>query len=234
MKLRMKVSIRYGLILTVILLCRSVFAQTPTGTPTTSSPQDSVIIFSSPRPLLDQSDIQNNQFLNSWGVAGFFNDYGWGLGFYFRHIVTADLSAIAQLDLGTAKGSREFGAYNEIKINRIFVFPLLVSAQYRLLQSTLGESFRPYITAGAGPVFVMTNDGQKDYFSALPHSTFHTTWGANVGIGSYFGSDPKTTFGASFKFFIIPYPAPGIESTLGNFLTNFSGIALSVSYGFNF
>ncbi len=234
MKLRMKVSIRYGLILTVILLCRSVFAQTPTGTPTTSSPQDSVIIFSSPRPLLDQSDIQNNQFLNSWGLAGFFNDYGWGLGFYFRHIVTADLSAIAQLDLGTAKGSREFGAYNEIKINRIFVFPLLVSAQYRLLQSTLGESFRPYITAGAGPVFVMTNDGQKDYFSALPHSTFHTTWGANVGIGSYFGSDPKTTFGASFKFFIIPYPAPGIESTLGNFLTNFSGIALSVSYGFNF
>lgn len=230
----MKVGLRYGLVLAALLLPAMVFAQTPTGTPTTSSPRDSAIVFSSPRPLLENSDIQNSRYLNSWGFAGFFNDYGWGLGFYYRHIFNSDISAIAQLDLGTAKGSREFGAYNEIKINRIFVFPLLVSAQYRLLQSTLGESFRPYITAGAGPVFVMTNDGQKDYFSALPHSTFHTTWGANIGIGSYFGSDPKTTFGASFKFFIIPYPAPGIESTLGNFLTNFSGIALSVTYGFNF
>jgi len=56
----------------------------------------------------------------------------------------------------------------------------------------------------------------------------------SFGIGANFGSDPKTTFGASLKYYIIPYRSPGIESTQGNFLTDFSGAALTVSYGFNF
>jgi hypothetical protein len=141
---------------------------------------------------------------------------------------------MTQLDLGSAKGPKEFGFYTEVKVNRIYVAPLMAQLQYRILSDVLGAGFRPYLTAGAGPAFVITTDGQKEFFSALGSPTVHTTFGGVVGIGSYFGSDPKSLFGASLKYYIIPYKTPGIESTAGTFLSDFSSLSLSVSYGFNF
>ncbi len=208
-------------------------AQSPSGNAGGAKAADTAMIFVSPRPLIDESTLQNSTLLNSWGFDGFFNDFGFGLGVYYRHVFNEALSVHTGFDFGTAKGPNELGLYGEVKINRIFVMPLMANLEYRVLQSALGIGFRPYVSAGAGPVFVMTTDGQKDFFPALGDPITHVTYGMNFGVGAYFGSDPKTTFGASFKYYIIPY-SRGVESTSGVFLNDFSGASLNVSYGFNF
>jgi outer membrane protein W len=171
---------------------------------------------------------------NSAGFTAMINDFGFGLGLYYRRSLSEDLSALITFDFGAAKDAKEFGLTDEIKINRIYVMPLMASLQYRLFNGVLGDGLRPYVTAGAGPAFIATTDGSRDFFAALGHPKFSTTFGGFFGIGANFGSDPKTTFGASLKYYIIPYPAPGIESTQGHFLTNFSAAALAITYGFNF
>ena len=220
--------------ITALLLSSAIsFAQTPMGTPKTSNPKDSAIIFQSPRPLIEENTAAN-ALNNSAGFSGLVNDYGFGLGLFYRRNLATDLSGLITFDFGTAKGPKEFGLLDEIKINRIYVMPLFASLQYRLLSSSLGEGLRPYVTAGAGPAFIATTDASQDFFAALLHPKFTTTFGGFFGFGANFGSDPKTTFGASIKYYIIPYRSPGVESTQGLFLTNFSGAALTVSYGFNF
>lgn len=217
----------------LLLLIGSSRAQSPSGNATAPKAADTAIIFNSPRPLIDETALQNNALMNSWGFNGFFNDFGFGFGLYYRHVFNDDFSLHSGFDFGTAKGPNELGLYGEVKINRIFVMPLMANMEYRLLQSVLGMGLRPYVTAGAGPVFVMTTDGQKDFFSALGSPVTNVTYGINFGLGAYFGSDPKTTFGASLKYYIIPY-SRGVETTYGVFLNNFSGASLNVSYGFNF
>jgi hypothetical protein len=222
------------LVSVLVLGTGTAMAQLPAGSPPAAAKPDSTIVFAPSHPLLDETTTNPMALANSWGFSGFFNDFGWGLGLYYRRALGSDLSFYTQLDLGSAKGPKEFGFYTEIKVNRIFVFPLMASVQYRILGDVLGSGFRPYLTAGAGPAFIVTTDGQKDFFAALGSPMVHTTFGGVIGIGSYFGSDPKSLFGASLKYYIIPYKTPGIESTQGTFLSDFSSLSLSVSYGFNF
>jgi outer membrane protein W len=217
----------------LMVLANISFAQTPAGTVKTSNPKDTAMIFQSPRPLMEDNTA-SNMLNNSAGFSGFVNDFGFGMGLYYRRNLSADLSALATFDFGGAKGPKEFGFSDEIKINRIYVMPLFASLQYRLLSGVLSEGLRPYVTAGAGPALVATTDASQDFFTALVHPKFSSTFGGFVGFGANFGTDPKTTFGASLKYYIIPYRSPGIESTQGLFLTDFSGAALTITYGFNF
>jgi hypothetical protein len=224
---------RYIAAVVALGISSTVFAQMPSGTPAKSNPQDSAIVFTSPRPLIDDNTIQANTFMNSWGFTGLFNDFGFGLGLYYRRNLAEDLTTTIGLDFGTGKGPNEFGSYTEIKVHRIYVMPLMANLDYRILTKVLGDAFRPYLTGGVGPVLIMTNDAQRDFFSALGHSAMDVTYGGNLGLGAYFGSDAKSSFGAAFRYYIIPY-AKGVESTQGVVVTNFSGPTLSVSYGFNF
>jgi hypothetical protein len=215
----------------------SLFGQTPTGTGTKngSTPKsDSAIIFESPRPLLEDATVSAISLNNAWGFSAFFSDYGFGAGLFYQRKFGADLSAVLSLDLGSAKGPKEFGFITEIKINNIFVLPLIGSLQYRLFDEILGDNLRPYVTAGAGPVFVLTTPGQDEFFSSFGHPKVSTTFGGFVGAGANFGVDRHSTFGANLRYYIIPYPAPGIESTASVFLTDFNGFFLTVNYAFNF
>ena len=226
----------YGLVVFAVLNASISMAQLTAPLPAsggkTEQPDDSLIIFEPAQPLIDLTLRDLNSRPNSWGFAGSITDYGFGLGLYYRHAMNPVGAFIARLDVGGAKGSKEFGFSNEVKINRIFVVPFTFGGEYRLFSSTLTEGFRPFITAGGGPVFVMTNDGQKEYFSALFDPKFDITYAGYMGFGSYFGSDPTTSFSASIRYSIIPYPK-GIQSTLNSRLTDFSAVSLSVSYGFN-
>jgi hypothetical protein len=227
------------MVLVGVLACApSAFAQLPAGSAPKPVPvRDSAMIFTPSHPLLDESQNQAVMLMNSWGFDGFFNDFGWGVGFYYRRIFSDALSGIISLDFGSAKGDKEFGFYtSSVKVNRIYVIPVSASLQYRVLQNTLGAGFRPYFTAGAGPVLVPTTDGTKDFFPALGSPQMHYTYAINAGLGAYFGIDPKSTFGASLKYYFIPYSSPGIQSTSNPdvFLNDFSNLSLNVSYGFNF
>ena len=197
-------------------------------------PKDSAIIFESPRPLLETSEQLDARLDKGWGFGAFFSDYGFGGQLYLSSRLGRDLTGLVSLDVGSAKGDREFGFQDELKVNRIMVMPLMASAQYRILSESLGENFRPYITAGAGPVFVMTTPGQEEFFASFGSAKITTVAGGFAGAGANFGLDRTTNFGASIRYFFVPLPEPGIESVQGQRLTDLNGLFIGVNYGFNF
>jgi outer membrane protein W len=201
------------------------------ATPDPEVRDDSVIIFNSPRPLIETAEpISARQ--NSWGFSASISDYGFGAGLFYRHALSRNFSAGITFDVGGAKGPKEFASESELKVNRIYVLPLVANLQYRLLADELSEGLRPYVTVGAGPSFIMSTNAQDDFFSSFGNAVFTTTVGGYFGFGANFGLDPDANFGASLRYYIIPY-AKGIESTRGKFLTDFNGVSLTVTYGFN-
>ncbi len=227
----MKTIVRFGIIsLIVATLAPRMMAQVA-ATPDPGVRQDSVIIFSTPRPLIETEEPLSAR-RNSWGFSASISDFGFGAGMYYKHLLARNLSAGVTLDIGGAKGSKEFASESELKVNRIYVMPLIVNLQYRVLADVLSEGLRPYLTVGAGPSFVMATNAQEDFFTSFGNAAFTTTVGGYFGFGANFGLDPKTNFGASLRYYIIPYDR-GIESTRGRFLTDFNGVSLTVTYGFN-
>ena len=228
----MKTIVRFSaLFLIVVALAPRVMAQVA-ATPDPETRQDSVIIFDSPRALIESEEPLSAR-RNSVGFSASISDYGFGAGMYYKHLLARNLSLGITLDIGGAKGSKEFASESELKVNRIYVMPLIANLQYRVLADVLSEGLRPYLTVGAGPSFVLATDAQQDFFSSFGGAVVTSTIGGYFGFGANFGLDPKSNFGASLRYYIIPYDR-GIESTRGRFLTDFNGVSLTVTYGFNF
>src|SRR5205085_11806694 len=120
----------------------------------------------------------------------------------------------------------------QLKINRIFVLPITLGLQYRLFAETLSDNFRPYITAAGGPVLVLTNPASETFLDALHDTKSDWTGGGYLGVGANFGLDHKSTFGANVRYSITLYPK-AVESLAGSSLTAFSGLFLTVTYGYN-
>ena len=217
----------------------SVRAQTPMGPAPTlgSTPaapkQDSAIIFEPSQPLIKTPLQAAREYPNLWGFSASFSDYGFGGGFFLGHSFGQDVTAELSAEIGTAQGSREFDLITVNKINRVFVVPIMASMQYRLFREGLSENLRPYLTAGAGPVIAMTTPYAEDFFTAFADEQSKVVPGGYIGLGAKFGTDPRSTFGASLRYFIIPYPG-GIQSTTSESLPDLSGLFLTVSFGMNF
>lgn len=197
-----------------------------------TGPADTTMVFEPVQPLIQTPQDEARLYPNSWGFDASFSDYGFGGGLYLNHRYSTDFTAGISADLGTAKGAREFGD-EETKVNRIFVIPVMLNGQYRLFSQSLTENLRPYLTAGAGPVVVMTTPFSQEYFSAFGSAQAKVVPGGFIGAGANFGVDKKTNFGASIRYFIIPYPG-AVQSTSTQSLTDLSGLFLTVNYGFKF
>ncbi|SRR5581483_133560 len=216
------------------LMATGTRAQTAAGSTSSSTTRpDTAMIFQPSHPLIHNAEEIQKENPNTWGFDASFSDYGFGGGAFLGHNFTPDLTGLFSIDVGTAEGSREFDLIDLNKINRVFVIPMMFSAQYRVFRNGLSDNLRPYLTAGAGPVVAMTTPYDQDFFSAFGSAYSKVIPGGFVGLGANFGTDPKTNFGASLRYFIIPYPG-SLQSTSTESLTNFSGLFLTVSYGMNF
>ncbi len=208
-------------------------AQTPISPAKPAVGTDTSMIFQPAQPLIRSQQELAAATPNTWGFSASFSDYGFGGGMFLGHRFNPDLTGLITLDLGTAEGPREFDLLDLNKVNRIFVIPIMLAAQYRLFRDGLSDNLRPYVSAGAGPVIAMTTPYNSDFFSAFGSAVAKVVPGGFVGLGANFGTDTKTNFGASLRYFIIPYPG-SLESTTTESLTNLSALYLSVSYGMNF
>ncbi len=161
---------------------------------------------------------------HAWGAELMVCEDGFGLGLFYRYEFSQSLSVMAHTSFSESKDSRTFVTYDyygqEIplnKINRIFRVPLFFGLHYRLFPEALADNFRPYVGAGAGPVFIYTTplydaQGQDmDWFKAFGHGHPYYAAGGYVGAGAYFGFDPRALFGLNFRYYIIPLPK-GIPS----------------------
>ena len=214
----------------------SIFAQTPMGSSQPAAKpaqQDTAIIFEPSEPLVQTKADLLREYPNTWGFSASFSDYGFGGGLFLGHNFSEDFEAQISAEMGTAAASREFDLISDNKINRVFVMPVMLSGQYRVFREGLSDNLRPYITAGAGAVVAMTTPYQEDFFTAFADQQSKIVPGGFVGLGAKFGMDPKNTFGAGLRYFIIPYPG-SIQSTTSQSIKDLSGLFLTVSYGMNF
>jgi hypothetical protein len=188
-----------------------------------SQSKDSSIIFTSPE--MEPSAPEHSEYNDAWGVDILLSNNGFGLGGFYRHQYTRDISGTVMFGLAESKDDNEVEYYDYFgqsvvpgKINRFLLIPLLFGVQYRLFADDITDSFRPYVNAGAGPTIVMvhpywdSNSGQQmDYFRSLGFAQARYTVGGYVGAGAFFGSDMGSLSGINIRYYFIPF-SNGIPS----------------------
>lgn len=204
---------------------------------------DSTIVFESPRPLLDV-DAKRKPATSAVGIDLLFSQSGWGLGGFFQTKLADNLSVFAHLGFSGARNTDELenAWYGPIpvvanKVNRLFIVPITAGVQYRLFSESLQESFRPFVSAGISPTFILATPYLKDglyyeFFSSFGHATSYTRVGGVFGIGSFFGDPRKgSLIGVQLRYFTIPFGDSGLESMRGSPISNFGGVFLSLTVG---
>lgn len=204
---------------------------------------DTLIVFAPARPLLEDGGLEKVR-LHAAGLDVLFSSSGWGFGGFYQRALGNDVTGFAHIGMSGRRNTDEFenvwlGMIPVVanKVNRLFMFPVSVGLQYRLFSESLQESFRPFVSCGAGPTFILATpyirDGEfVEFFSSFGNASVYTRFGGHVGIGSFFGN-PNTgnVIGVQMRYYHIPFGDDGLESIRGNPITNFGGVFLSLTVG---
>ncbi len=237
-----------GLFAFVAFSFHQTFAQIP-------SQPDTTVIFT-PSKNLFQAKSESHRRTNGWGLDLLVSDNGFGMGGFYRNEINKDLSWGISLLISSAKDPSEVEQYDYYgnsyvlgKKNRVIMIPFHVSVQYRLFREKITDSFRPFLTAGAGPtmlyVFPYADNysvidpwtglpaiytEKKDFFSSLKYGRTHYTLGGFIGAGAYFGLGNNTLAGLSVRYYLAHFPE-GIEVMEWKKTKDFGGIALLLQFG---
>jgi hypothetical protein len=225
-------AIRYiSIIVSLILLaCNYLPAQgtTPNHDSTTSKiPPASKTINSTPQ------EVQ----LNSLGIDVLASAGGFGLGAFYRHEYSDDLSSYVDFSISEAGDDAEkeyidyFGnRYVPGKVNRFLVLPLFVGLERRLFKDDIVDNFRPYINIAVGPSMIYVFPNNQEYFSAIGKGTPKYTLGGYAGFGAYFGTEHARILGLNIRYYYLPYPK-GLEDLQGQPKKEFGGFYLTLNIG---
>lgn len=216
-------------------------------------PADSVITFIPVVPLIGE-DSRTVTASQGAGLNILLSGSGWAFGGYYAADIAPSLTLCVDGFFTPRRNSDEFddAYYNNITVssvkrNRVFLLPLSVSVRLRLFEESLQESFRPYVTAGltaAGVIvtpylrlYEFNDDEQRyyDFFESFKYAETSLRPGGFIGLGSNFGSmDKGGSFSISARYYIVPYPEPGVESTFRGFvppMTELGGFIIMLSIG---
>lgn len=212
------------------------------------------IVFTDPKSdetkLLTEEDLAPRA--HSWGADLMIGTDGFGLGFFYGYTFDDVLTTFVDLSLSEAKDNNQrdyydpfYGQISPNKTHYIFRIPLFFGVQYRLFKDDIVENFRPYVSAGAGPVLLVVSPVQGDVFSSLWHGgTSKYTYGSFLGAGARFGFDRTTLFGLDVRYMMVPVPS-GISSVVmpdpdrpgevkPSPLQNADGFYISLNFGTTF
>lgn len=215
----------------------SLFAQIKGETPPKFNP-DTVFVFNSPRPLVDDRMITNT-FKNGYGLDVLFSNNGFGFGLFFQHYFTKNFAGFASLYMSGARNTDEFESWdydNERwiilnKVNRVYMFPLTLGVQRYVFTEELTESLRPYFALGFGPAFIISTPYEREFFNSFGYTTSYTRFSAFGGIGVSLGGIGKSIMDVYCRFYYIPFGGNGLESIRNLPMKDFGGIFLSLSIG---
>lgn len=234
---------RLGLSLLVLLLATGVARAQVTGDPPRTKPVDTLIIFTSPDPLILNGPGARVKD-NAAGIDLLFSGSGWGFGGFYQKALGGNVTTFLHLGLSGRRNTDEFenaflGQIPVVsnKVNRLFIVPVSIGLQYRLFSESLQESFRPFVSGGVGPTFILStpyirNGEFYEFFSSFGQASLHTRFGGHIGVGSFFGNtDTGSLIGVQVRYYIIPFGGDGLESVRGNPITDFGGIFLSLTVG---
>ncbi|MDZ4746240.1 MAG: hypothetical protein SGJ05_09600 [bacterium] len=228
------------LITTFIVAASTISAQITGEDPQTT---DSVMVFEPAEPLIGGIDL-DAPAKHGIGMDLLFSASGWGIGGFFQRELATDFNGFLHLGISGHRNTDEFenawlGPIPVVsnKVNRLFMVPFTIGAQYRMFHEELQETFRPFVSLGITPTYILATpyirDGQYyDFFESFGHSTSYVRLGGVFGVGSFFGS-PATgsLIGVQLRYFLIPFGGNGIESVRSNPIRDFGGIFLSLTVG---
>lgn len=233
-----------GLMALVLALPYQVSAQITGQEP---SAPDTLVIFQPSKPLLVSQ--AEREIRNVLALDILFSGSGWGFGASYQRSLSSTLSVLANFCFTPRRNSDEFenawlGPIPVVanKVNRLFMIPMVVGAQYRLFNESLQESFRPFVTAGVTPTMIIQTPYLRqepgyglryyEFFESFGHATTHWRFGAMMGLGANFGDPAEgSVLGVMIRYYTIPYGEPGLESVQGLPITNFGGVMLSLQIG---
>lgn len=242
--LRMRPAFKISAISVVLILTMGVREVRAQITGEEPLPSDTTMIFTPVRPLLEE--IASNAIATR--AAGFdllFSGSGWGVGGIYLQKLSESLSLFGHVAVTPRRNADEVESvwYNgqipvvANKVNRLFMFPITVGAQYRLFSGSLQENFRPFVGLGVtGTPILQTpylQDGRYyEFFESFGYGTWHFRMGAMFGVGAVFGTPGKgSLIGVNVRYYTIPFGEPGLESLAGLPITNFGGVFLSLTVG---
>ncbi len=175
---------------------------------------------------------------NAYGIDILFSEGGFGLGTFYHHQLTQEVTAFADFSISEAKDEQEFdyvdiygNSYTFGKKNRIFLLPLNFGIQYRLFEHAIYDNLRPYINLGAGPTLVLTSPYDKEFFNAFGSAHANYAFGSYAGFGANFGTDKSSLIGLNIRYYYIHLFNNGVESLTDKPKKNFGGVFLSISLG---
>lgn len=175
---------------------------------------------------------------NALGLDLLLSNSGFGLGAFYRRQYTDDLYGFGTFSISEVKDDREVEQYDIItgettvpgKVNRFLLLPLIFGVQDRLFREDITDNFRPYVTAAVGPTLVYSAPYDREFFNSLGHGQAHYTVGGYVGFGAYFGLDPSSLVGVSFRYYFVPLKNQ-IESLEGLYMKQFGGFFITINVG---
>lgn len=199
---------------------------------------DTSIIFVSPRPLISDS-LASSPATYVLGVNIFLSGNGFGTGLFYSHNLTKTTLLFADLAISGARNTDEQEYYDPFtnsyivpnKINRLFMFPLTIGAQFRLFGDSFDDTFRPYLAAGVGPSFILATPYEREFFDAFGHGRWYVRFGGYAAVGANIGSFGRNVSGISLRYYVIPFGGNGLESIRNLPITDFGGIFLALSVG---
>jgi len=159
---------------------------------------------------------------NAFGMDLIFSEGGFGLGTFYRHAVSEDITFFTDFSISEAKDPQEFtenyldyyGNYQSVtpnKVNRAFLLPLYFGIQYRMFKNDIFDNLRPYIDIAVGPTMVAIDPDSLEFFNALGKAHARYTIGGYVGIGANFGLDKSSLVGINVRYYIVHFFDKGIN-----------------------
>ena len=163
---------------------------------------------------------------------------GVGLGAFYRHEYTDNLSGIMEFSISDAADDNEveyidyytYQTFTPGKVNRFLVLPLYIGVQQRLFKDDIMDNFRPHIDAAVGPTMIYVFPYDLEYFQALGKGQPKYTIGGFIGGGVYFGSERSNLLGLNVRYYFVPYNG-GIRSMTNTIKKQFGGFYISLSFG---
>lgn len=175
---------------------------------------------------------------NALGADILFSDAGFGLGTFYKKSFSRNVTGFVDLSISESKDDREleyidyYGQKQVFgKVNRVFMAPLNFGVQYRLFAENLTDNLRPYITAGAGPNFILTTPYEMEFFNAFGKAKFKVAAGGYIGFGANFGLSKKNLMGLSVRYYFVHMFDEGVENLENRFRKDFQHIMIALNIG---
>lgn len=137
----------------------------------------------------------------------FITSYGFGLGGFYRLQFDETLAYQLELEISPGKDEREFEefdyygfSYTRNKINSLLLIPITNALTYRMFKDDIVENFRPYLSAGVGPLIGYSYPYKGDSFSGLGDGIWKVGFTGFIGFGADFGMNFTSLQGVSFKY----------------------------------